>query len=63
MLAEKRPEVMAVTWESHTAAARSGIEITDFALRQFTRLRAELNGQFAAAHAPAARPINPASRS
>ena len=54
MLAEKRPEVMAATWESHTAVARSGIEITDFALRQFTRLRAELNEQFAAAHAPAA---------
>ena len=63
MLAEKRPEVMAATWESHTAAARSGIEITECELRQFTRLRAELKEKFAAAHAPAARPINPASRS
>lgn len=40
-----------------------GIRITEFELRQLDLLRNELNEQFAAAHAPAAQLINPASRS
>jgi hypothetical protein len=40
-----------------------GVKITEFELRQLALLRNELNEQFAAAHAPAAQPINPASRS
>ncbi|MCC7040333.1 MAG: IS256 family transposase [Burkholderiales bacterium] len=40
-----------------------GIRITEFESRQLSLLRNELNEQFAALHAPAAQPINPASRS
>jgi transposase-like protein len=40
-----------------------GIRITEFELRQLDLLRNELNEQFAAAHALAAQPINPASHS
>ena len=40
-----------------------GIRITEFELRQLNLLRNELNEQFGARHAPAAQPINPASRS
>jgi len=40
-----------------------GIRITEFELRQLTLLRKELNEEFGARHAPAAQPINPASRS
>jgi transposase-like protein len=40
-----------------------GIRITEFELRQLNLLRNELNEQFDAAHAPAAQPIHPVSRS
>jgi hypothetical protein len=40
-----------------------GIRITEFELRQAALLRNELNEQFAMRNAPAAQPINPASRS
>ena len=40
-----------------------GIRVTEFEVRQLGLLRTELNEKFAAAHAPATQPINPASRS
>jgi transposase-like protein len=57
--------VMKLMYAALLRASQSwrGIKITEFELRQLALLRNELNEQFAAVHAPAAQPINPASRS
>ena len=57
--------VMKLMYAALLRASQSwrGVKITEFELRQLAPLRNELNEQFAAAHAPAAQPINPASRS